>query len=66
MEFYYKENDWAQLSNGALQGTIQTQNVNVPYAVLVNEPEVTDHVSKLAPALRDSLDRLWKLYQGKR
>ena len=63
MEFYYKENDWANLATNGLQGRIQARDVAVPYAVLVNEPEVTDNVAKLAPALRDALDRLWVLYQ---
>jgi hypothetical protein len=62
MERYYKETDWPQLATSGLQGTIRAQDLNVPYAVLVNEPEVTDSVSKLAPALREALDRLWKLY----
>ncbi len=65
MEFYYKDTDWPQLANGRLEGTIRTQDVNVPFAVLVNEPEVTDNVSKLAPALRKALDQLWKLYQAR-
>lgn len=63
MEFYYKENDWAQLANG-LTGRIPAQGINVPYSVLVNEPEVTDSVAKLAPALREALDQLWRLYHA--
>ena len=63
MEFYYKENDWAELAKDGLQGKIRAQGTDVPYAVFVNEPEVTDNVSKLAPALKDALDRLWNLYR---
>ncbi|HEY3296294.1 MAG TPA: hypothetical protein VGL38_12780 [bacterium] len=62
MEFYYKENDWGKLATG-LDGRIAVNGANVPYSVLVNEPEVTDNVAKLGPALRDALNRLWKLYQ---
>ncbi len=61
MEFYYKLNDWNQIASG-LNGTIQPQGVEVPYAVLVNEPEVTDTPQKLGPALEDALNRLWKHY----
>jgi hypothetical protein len=63
MEFYYKENDWKQIAADD-SGTLTAQGLKVPYSVLVNEPEVTDDVAKLEPALRNALDRLWKLYRG--
>jgi hypothetical protein len=47
-----------------LNGTIQPQGVEVPYSVLVNEPEVTDNPQKLGPALEDALNRLWKHYHA--
>lgn len=62
MEFYYRENDWAQLATG-LEGTLQRQSISIPYSVLVNEPEVTDTPEHLAAPLRETLDRLWKLYK---
>lgn len=62
MEFYYKETDWPKLATGS-EGTLETKGIKIPYAVLNNEPEVTDDFAKLGPALRQSLDRLWSLYQ---
>ncbi|MFZ5433869.1 MAG: hypothetical protein ACOZB3_08865 [Calditrichota bacterium] len=61
MEFYYKENDWDQIATGS-QGTLDAQGVKIPFSVMPNEPEVTDDPAKLEPALRDALNRLWKLY----
>jgi hypothetical protein len=62
MEFYYKENDWNQIASG-LEGHVNAQGISVPFSVLVNEPEVTESVTKLAPALDGALARLWKIYQ---
>jgi hypothetical protein len=63
MEFYYKENDWSVLAGDKKEGKISTQGLDVPFAVLPNEPEVTDNLTKLAPALENALSRLWKEYQ---
>ncbi|RPH94302.1 hypothetical protein EHM69_07730 [candidate division KSB1 bacterium] len=62
MEFYYKDNDWKEITT-EMQGAIKPQNISVPFSVLVNEPEVTDDFKKLEPALKESLDKLWKLYR---
>jgi hypothetical protein len=61
MEKYYKDTDWKKLAS-EMNGTIKAHNLDVPYSVLQNEPEVTDDVAKLGPALEEALNRLWKLY----
>jgi hypothetical protein len=38
------------------------QNIKVPYAVLDNEPEVTDTPEHLATPLENALERLWQGY----
>jgi hypothetical protein len=63
MEFYYKENDWNQIATGS-DGVISPKGIKVPFSVLPNEPEVTDDVKKLEPALKSALDKLWGLYRG--
>lgn len=62
MEFYYRDNDWKDITT-EMEGTINAQNLKVPFAVMPNEPEVTDDVEKLAPALKIALDKLWKQYR---
>lgn len=62
MELYYKHTDWKEIAP-EMQGTISAQGIKVPYAVLPNEPEVTDDFAKLEPVLKDALERLWKLYR---
>lgn len=62
MEYYYKENDWDRIASGP-EGHIDAQGISVPYSVLVNEPEVTDDVKKLQPALKVALNRLWERYK---
>lgn len=58
MERYYRETDWPRIAPD-LSGAMVSQGVTVPYSVLVNEPEVTDSVQKLAPALEAALNKLW-------
>jgi hypothetical protein len=65
MEFYYKINDWNKLTSGK-QGILKLQGIDVPYAVLPNEPEVTDTPEHLAAPLEDALKRLWKEYLATR
>jgi len=62
MELYYKDTDWKEIAPD-MQGTITAQGAQVPYTVMPNEPEVTDDFAKLEPALKDALDRLWRLYR---
>jgi hypothetical protein len=58
MEHYYRTNDWAKLSGGKREGAVQVGERRVPFAVLPNEPEVTDDPNKLGPALEDAFARL--------
>jgi len=61
MDYYYKTNDWDQIAPD-LDGYLNVKGINVPYAVLPNEPEVTDTKEKLGPALEDVFARLYKRY----
>jgi len=63
MEFYYKENDWAEMAPDP-QGWFEARGVRVPYVVMPNEPEVTDDPAKLGPALEKAFGSLWKLRSG--
>jgi hypothetical protein len=60
MEQYYKDTDWGKIAP-EMNGFVRAQGIEVPYAVLMNEPEVTYDVAKLGPALEESLGRLWKI-----
>ncbi len=60
MEFYYKTNDWEKLSGGRSEGYFAIRGYRIPFAVLENEPEVTDDPQKLGPALEETLGRLWR------
>ena len=61
MELYYKTNDWERLSGGKQTGRIRIRDVDVPFAVFDNEPEVTDDPKKLGPALEQVFALLWDL-----
>jgi hypothetical protein len=61
MEYYYRINDWEKLAPDK-QGMLLVQNIKVPYAVLDNEPEVTDTPEHLATPLENALERLWQGY----
>lgn len=65
MEFYYKVNDWHRLAPEK-EGVLVLQNLRVPYAVLSNEPEVTDTPQHLAGPLGEALERLWQGYLATR
>ncbi len=65
MDFYYKENDWEKLAGDALSGYIEVRGHRVPFSVLPNEPEVTLDTEKLGPALMDTFERLWKVWNEK-
>jgi len=64
MEFYYRTNDWAALSGGRKSGRIRIRDVDVPFAVLDNEPEKTDDPAKLGPALEAVFQALWSEMHG--
>jgi len=59
MEFYYRTNDWEQLSGGRKSGTMRIRGFDVPFAVFDNEPEKTDDPAKLGPALEQVFTTLW-------
>ena len=59
MERYYRTNDWDRLAGGRTDGTLRIRGVDVPFAVLANEPELTDDPAKLGPALERVFASLW-------
>lgn len=61
MDYYYKTNDWDKISNGKMEGYINIRGFQVPFAVLQNQPEVTDTPEHLGPALEDLFQRLAKV-----
>lgn len=61
MEYYYKVNDWEKLTENKPSGYLNIKNYKVPFAVLYNEPEVTDSDQKLGPALQKVFEELHKL-----
>lgn len=63
LERLYRQVDWHDVSKPSATH-VSIQEINVPYVVLKNEPELTDDVQKLAPALESSLQRLWDLAIG--
>jgi len=60
MEFYYRDNDWHELAPDR-SGGFEVRGIRVPYAVLPNEPEVTDRPEALGPALEKVFGELWRL-----
>lgn len=65
MERYYKNNDWASLSDGKEDGFISVKGHEVPFAVFHNEPEKTLDPELLGAALRDATGRLAQLFTAK-
>ena len=64
MEFYYKTNDWAELSSKS-DTHLNLNGVQVPYATFPNEPDVTHDRQLLDDALSKALGKLWTLYSNK-
>jgi hypothetical protein len=62
MERYYKDNDWAHLSEGHDEGFITVKGHHVPFAVFHNEPEKTLDPELLGAALCDVTGRLVNLF----
>ena len=60
LERLYREVGWQEVTKPNATH-VSIQEIKVPYVVLKNEPELTDDVQKLAPALESSLQRLWNL-----
>jgi hypothetical protein len=65
MEFYYRTNDWDRLAARDPRA-IAINGTRVPYAVLENEPEVTDKPEALGRALEETFGKLWTLQRGAR
>lgn len=63
MDYYYKESDWDRIAPHR-DGILELSAFKVPYAVMQNEPEVTDSDEKLGPALEQTLARLWRRRQA--
>lgn len=55
----YKEIDWNDFSKKSTTH-IEIKNINIPYVVFQNEPEVTDKPEELGKALEDVFGRLWE------
>jgi hypothetical protein len=55
----YTEVDWEKVSAGDPH-FVTIRDVRVPYAVLRNEPELTDAFEKWAPAFQKLTDTLWQ------
>jgi len=63
MEYYYRTNDWDELAQGKLNGTMKLKGMDVPFTVLPNEPEVTDSPAKLGPAVQEAFNRLKQVWK---
>ncbi len=61
LEKLYRHVDWQEVSQPS-PTHVEIRGIQVPYVVLHNEPELTDDVKKLAPALETHLQTLWQLY----
>lgn len=59
----YTDVDWEAFAADD-QETVTVNGVHVPYAVLDNEPEVTDSFQKWAPRFESITERLWRYRQG--
>jgi hypothetical protein len=62
MEFYYKTNDWEQLTAND-PCYIDIKGFRVPYTVFENEPEKTLDPSKLGAELERATGKLWSIMQ---
>lgn len=60
LEVLYKESDWAEFSADD-PDFLHVGDHRVPYAVFVNEPEITDQPDRLGAHLEEVLGRLWAL-----
>lgn len=66
LEYLYREVDWGQVSANSPE-FVEIQGIQVPYVVFENEDDVTtERGEALANRLKDTLDRLWQLYEQNR
>jgi hypothetical protein len=64
METIYSEDDWAELSCGKADGSLDIGGARVPFVVVHNEPEVKED-KLLAERYGPRLRRLMELYESK-
>ncbi len=60
MEYYYKSNDWTELTSGH-PDHLTVKGWKLPHAVFENMPEKTDDPEKLGAELERVTSKLWKL-----
>jgi hypothetical protein len=58
MTFYYKIDDWEELTGGEDRGVVRRDGRTLPFVNFVNEPEQTDDPARLGPFLAATLSRL--------
>jgi hypothetical protein len=64
MEYYYKENDWKELTGGRPFGRLEMKGLNVPFVTVWNIPESHDF-KVLEERYSPPLMKLWELYTTK-
>lgn len=61
MEYYYKENDWKELTGGRQFGYLEVKGLKVPFVTVWNIPESHDF-KVLEERYSPPLKKLWELY----
>jgi hypothetical protein len=65
MERLYRDDDWETFSGGSDLGHLTVHSIDVPFAVLANEDDVTSSTPELLGArLEDVLGQLWAQRRG--
>ncbi len=64
LERLYKEVDWHEFV-GQQVDYLLINNIEVPFVVLDNMPEITNSDDKMKVALKEHFDSLWRLYSDK-
>jgi hypothetical protein len=61
MEFYYKINDWENLTKNDPE-YITVKGIKIPYSIFKNDPDLTTAAGEpLGKALEETFGRLWKI-----
>lgn len=60
MQLYYQTHDWLSLTKNQPSGLLAVQGIQVPFATMNNEPEITDAVL-LGRRYGKALDQLWDI-----
>lgn len=63
MDRYYKEDDWAPLTNKKSDGFLTIKEAKLPFVTMNNEPESVD-AGVLGLRYETALSRLWELFAG--